>query len=192
MTTFSPSAQPRFMKTEERMFSGTAPSLSLIEQTYGEKTVKAWLCIQIRDFAAFCSQSERLSTEQIDCMAQVIQREYAYLKVTEIMAFFAKFKAGFFGGFYGSIDTVKITSALPRFMTYRHEVLRKAEYAAQQQQAEAERKERHIYCVNHDEYLAIKQQATTGDTLAKAALNGSREATKEWKERAKATYSEKR
>lgn len=96
-----------------------APSLSRLQGTYGEKTAETWLEIQLRDLAEFSGSKEKMSIQQMEQLSQVIIRNYGYLKVTELMVFFQRFKAGYYGKFYGSVDAMTITTAIREFMEYR-------------------------------------------------------------------------
>lgn len=64
-----------------------------------------------------------MSPQQVLDCARTISSMYYYLKVSELMLFFFRFKAGKYGRFYGSVDPMAITSALIDFLDERDSVI---------------------------------------------------------------------
>lgn len=128
LTTFNPSNQAVFIeKSLDRCFTGVAPSLTRVKKTYGNETVKNWLIAQLIDLCLFSSIKEKPEIEILENIAETIILLYGFLKVTELMVFFQRFKAGKHGVFYGIIDGIIITSAINTFLDYRKEMLLKFE-----------------------------------------------------------------
>lgn len=78
-----------------------------------------------------------MSDAQIKTCADVIAREYGYLKLTELMLFFSDFKAGKYGVFYGSVSPLQITYALRQFCEERKEI--RTAYLMQQEAAKRDK-----------------------------------------------------
>lgn len=137
-------------------FRGDAPSLGLVATTFGEDARDNWLDIQITELAAFSGCKDKLTDHQIQSLIDIVAEEYHYLKVTEIMYFFRKFKAGEYGKFYGAVDPLTITCALKEFCDDRRAILKRLE------KEEEDRKMRndpdHIRYVR--QYKAYQRMAT--------------------------------
>lgn len=74
---------------------------------------------------------------QIEEVARVIISEFYYMKLSEIMLFFAYFKAGRYGNFYGCVDPLVITTALQRFKTERMQWIIRLEQIAEEKKRNA-------------------------------------------------------
>ena len=122
---FKPELQVDCAKNKERAFFGTAPTLKVLNLAYSETAAEQWLVFQLMDLCAYCGVKEKLNERQMKQLAYIIVTEYGYLKVTEILLFLHRFKAGKYGRFYGSIDPLIIMQALDDFMDEREEAIKK-------------------------------------------------------------------
>lgn len=120
---FNPGRQVVLTKDLVNTFRGNAPSLGLVATTFGDDARDNWLDIQITELAAFSGCKDKLTDHQIQSLIDIVAEEYHYLKVTEIMYFFRKFKAGEYGKFYGAVDPLTITCALKEFCDDRRAIL---------------------------------------------------------------------
>lgn len=118
----------------DRAFFGKAPSLGIVKQTYGPNAATMWLLPQLYDLCEYTG-AKKMDAQQATMLAEVIAQEYGFLKVSELLMFFFRFKAGAYGRFYGAVDPLVITSALKEFM-------REREWAYQQHEAELQEQER--------------------------------------------------
>lgn len=137
---FNPSKQCDYCRNLERVYMGVAPSLSVLSAAFGKDVTETWLEIQIRNLSEFCGVREKISTEQTEELAKVIISQFHYLKVTELMHFFLRFKAGAYGRFYGSVDAMVITDALQTFCEERNSTIEKYEAERTKQETEARNK----------------------------------------------------
>ena len=60
-----------------------------------------------------------MKDEQKDEAAHIISCDYGHLNIAEVALFFLKVKSGYFGEFYGILDTVRLLSILKKFMVER-------------------------------------------------------------------------
>ena len=111
--------QAKYVKQELRCFFGTAPSLTRVARVYGDEIAESWIEIQLHDLSVFAGCKDKMEVEQLESTAKAILYRYGKLKVTELMVFFQRFKAGLYGRFYGVVDGLVITSALNEFLQYR-------------------------------------------------------------------------
>ena len=124
---YNPSKQVDYTRDLAKAFRGNAPSLSLIEKAFGSCARDTWLDIQLTELAAFSGCRDKLTDHQVQGLIDIIAVEYGYLKVTELMYFFRKFKAGEYGKFYGAVDPLTITCALKDFCDDRRTILNRLE-----------------------------------------------------------------
>lgn len=126
LTVFSPDVQESTLRAEnlERVFMGSAPTLSTLALAYGRETAESWVIAQLNDLNEWACTKERLTAFQIDRVARLIVAAYPYLKLTELAYFFAQFKAGEYGRFYGTVDSISITTALRQKFLPKRESIR--------------------------------------------------------------------
>jgi len=125
LTVFNPGKQSEYVKFESRCFLGTAPSIIRISKAYGYAVAESWLEIQLQDLSEYSGVKDKMQISQLTEVAKTIISNYGYLKVTEMMVFFQRFKADMYGKFYGAVDGLVITSALFEFLEYRSKMIDK-------------------------------------------------------------------
>ena len=118
---------------------------------YEINTAILWLKIQLFDLAVFTGV-KKPSDEQITMLCETILANYGFLKVTELMVFFSKFKAGQFERFFGTFDTMVITSSLATFV----ELSKNWKFEAYKREESAKREKRHENTVPMPDYLQQK------------------------------------
>ena len=100
---------------------------------------------QLSELSEFSGAREKISASQITQLAELIAADYHFLKVTEVMLFFRKFKKGAYGEFYGAVDPITIMRSLRSFQRERGEV-----YAHRKADDEpADDRE----CITYEEYV---------------------------------------
>lgn len=101
---------------------GDYPTLRDINQAYGNGFAAEWLVQHVTNLTLHTG-AKNLSVGQVRELSQIIATEYQYLKVTEILLFFFRFKAGHYGHFYGNTDPMVVTCALRDFMQERNHLI---------------------------------------------------------------------
>ena len=149
----NPQTQASFALKPHRAVMGDYPTLTDICLAYGKTFAEQWLYPQITDLSVFTG-AKNLDKEQVRSLASVIAAEYRYLKVTELLLFFHRFKAGHYGRFYGSVDPMVITCALKDFIKERNTIIDQCERDANNQRYELESKKPKM---SYEEYLKLKQ-----------------------------------
>lgn len=149
----NPQTQTSFALKPQRAVMGDYPTLTDICLAYGKTFAEQWLYPQITDLSVFTG-AKNLDKEQVRSLASVIAAEYRYLKVTELLLFFHRFKAGHYGRFYGSVDPMVITCALKDFIKERNTIIDQCERDANNQRYELESKKPKM---SYEEYLKLKQ-----------------------------------
>lgn len=131
-------------------FFGDAPVLSELNMTYGEMTATMWLVPQLYNLSEYCGCKDKLQGKALEECAGIIAAEYFYLKVSELMLFFYRFKSGRYGRFYGSVDPLVITTSLMAFIEERNEAIGEREKTEMMEKQERDRKK----AITYEEYVA--------------------------------------
>lgn len=155
LKTFNPSIQSKCIQNIERSFVGTAPSLNRLKIAFNYQVTETWLMIQIADLSEYCNIEKKPSEQSIENLANTIITNYGYLKVTELMVFFQKFKSGEYGRFYGVIDNLIITESLVKFLEFRRLQIDIIERRIERERREEESTKKGV---TYEEYLKMKEE----------------------------------
>lgn len=113
MDAYSPSYQRVIKDNPEECFFGQYPILSEIDRLYGTGIAESWLVPQLYNLGEVCGVRYKMTDLQMEECAYMISSEFHYLKISELMLFFSRLKAGYYGQkFYGSIDPVVILDTI--------------------------------------------------------------------------------
>nr|WP_232214834.1 DUF6633 family protein [Prevotella sp. oral taxon 472] len=153
MCLFNPDRQVEFGEHPDRCHFGSAPTLGTLRQAYGKNMPTSWLVPQLLNLSEYCGCKNKLTDAQLEECARVIASEYSYLKTTELMLFFSRFKAGRYGRFYGNVDPMVITSALAVFRGERSESIARYDH----EEMKKERETRASEAISYEVYIKLKQ-----------------------------------
>lgn len=137
----------------EECFFGEYPTLADLKAAYGHNAPQAWLIPQLYNLSEYCGVKEKLQGNPLKECAYIIAINYYYLKVSEIMLFFARFKSARYGRFYGNVDPLIIASALKEFVYERIAAIEQRRHEIQEREREESRKN----ACSWEEYLAMKK-----------------------------------
>ena len=126
MLTVNPDTQSAFARKAEISVMGDYPTLTDINAAYGNNMAQKWLMPQLADLSLYTG-AKNLTQRQMLQLANIISTEYHYLKVTELLMFFHRFKAGAYGQFYGNVDPMVVTCALRTFIQERSDIIARCE-----------------------------------------------------------------
>lgn len=122
--------------TVDDCYFGDYPTIAQLGAEFDRKFPAAWMMAHLHDLSEFCGCKEKLSGHALQQCASTITMEFYWLKISELMLFFHRFKSGKYGRFYGSVDPLVITTSLRDFLKERSIAI------AEHERLEAERKER--------------------------------------------------
>ena len=109
---YSPSNQYVYALHEQRCHRGKAPTIMQCVATQGiDVTIQAINAL-VEDFIKFTPARSRMSVDQRKQLSYVIITQFKTLRITQLILFFVKAKAGYFGKFYTQIEPMDITIAL--------------------------------------------------------------------------------
>lgn len=148
MTNVNPSTQLEICTDVRDCFLGEHPTLGLLRTAYGNEAATMWLIPQLYNLSEYCGVKNKLEgTPLMEC-ASIIGNTYSYLKVSEIMLFFYRFKSGRYGRFYGNVDPMIITSSLQLFVNERNTFYDKIENEKREKEMEESRRN----AITYEEY----------------------------------------
>lgn len=109
---YEPANMWRYAVEEDRCHIGNGHTIAQAVQEFGIKAVYTVFQRLLSDFVSFNHSQQVINDAQMNELAAVIVTEFRFLKVPELILFFAKAKAGRFGKFFNSIYPMDITTQL--------------------------------------------------------------------------------
>lgn len=164
MKDFIPDNQALFARDATKSLEGDCPTIADMRRVWSEKYAEAWLSNQLRDLSEYAGPKEKLTFYQLEDATRMIISEFYYFKLSEFMLFFAYFKGGRYGRFYGGVDPLVITEALHKFKKWRNSTL---DYIAEEKRRkEIEQKPaRDPECITREEWLRYKPYYEKGISI---------------------------
>lgn len=144
----------KYAREEERCHLGTSPTIAAAAHLYGDDALSDIITALIVDFAQF-NGSQQLTIAQVGEVCQCIITQFPRLRVSEMVLFFVKCKAGKYGKFWNHIYPMDITTHLHSWFYECQEYTRVAHQRQQQEQIERDR-----------ESMYHNPNAATADELA--------------------------
>lgn len=151
----NPDVQTAFARHPESCYFGDYPTLSELNNAYGRTMASQWLVAQLTNLSEF-SGARDVTAHQLEELSRIVAQEYHWLKITELLLFFYKFKTGCYGRFYGSVDPLAITTALREFVGGRNTAYARHEQEERERIEEEERKAHPP--VSREEWLRMKER----------------------------------
>lgn len=162
LTAFNPSYQQTICAEADVCYFGDYPTLAELK-AYGERFPTAWLIPQLYNLSEYCGCRDKLQGTPLEECAFTIATEFYYLKISELMLFFHRFKSGRYGRFYGSVDPLVITTSLRDFLRERGAAYDRHEAEERERQREESRKG----CITWEEYCRIYKPEDTTHPLSR-------------------------
>ena len=143
----NPDTQASFALHPVKAVTGDYPTLSELCDCYGKEAASAWLVPQLADMTMFTG-AQNLKEKQQEQLADILAVEGRGLKVTELMLFFYRFKAGCYERFYSRFDPQAILSSLRMFIQERARA-----YDARDEELRRRKDAEHkAHCISYEEY----------------------------------------
>lgn len=150
---FNPDYQLKIYADTENCLFGNYPKLSQLK-SYGKNMSVAWILPQLTDLSEYCGCRDKLEGKPLETCAHIIAQRFGYLKISELMLFFFRMKAGDYGRFYGTIDPLIITTSLNRFIIDRNILIDKRNQKLQELRDAEDRKN----AITYEQWLEIKRK----------------------------------
>lgn len=174
MQLFNPDLQREVCKDVELCLLGDAPTLAELNETYGEMSSAMWLVPQLFNLSEFCGCKTRLDEKQLEECACVVATEFSFLKVSEMMLFFYRFKSGKYGRFYGIVDPIIITTSLREYVNEIN--IEKDRYQQEEERKAAEESRKRA--ITYEEFCRRYKQPATGNLAERLISNKGRKSSK--------------
>ena len=151
---YTPDKQDAICKNEPDCFFGDHPTLATLNRDYDADAGVAWLIPQITDCVMFTNNRGILDDNQTEALARLIASEYYYLKVSELMFFFRRFKLGRYKQIYGNFSPMAITLSVREFLIERNDA-----YFKHVSKLEEEKRNKDAgKGISYQEYLSLKKK----------------------------------
>lgn len=160
----TPAQQSALYSNKDDCYFGDYPTLGELNRTYTPQTAQAWLIPQLTDLSEYCGARDKFTENQLKQCSGIIASDYYYLKVSELMLFFSRFKRCCYGRFYGTVDPLVVTEALKEFCRERNVAYCEREKEAALRQMEESRKNSCTW----EEFLKRKGEGMRPSPLSKA------------------------
>lgn len=112
---YNPDRQTKIAPTLDAALDADTPQLKLVACAYGRKHVRIWLMIQLRNLSEYAGARDKMTTEQMTQVADLIMHTHPELTLAQVMHFMLKLKNCDYGKFYGAVDPITVMGA---FKTY--------------------------------------------------------------------------
>jgi len=160
-------------------FRANVPTLWQYGQLYGEAAPRMWIQEQLAALFMASASRDAGMADGIMQTADLMASEAAGVKLSEMLLFFARYKAGHYDDSYSQFDTRRICVALQRFLRECRAETALMERERQQREVEERRFTPPPGYTSLSWYLHLKDRAARGDTEAAKLLKLRHNETKE-------------
>lgn len=117
---FAPQHQSVVARDPDRcMTDPQVPTLAIAANAYGHSGIIGWLVGQMENLNSTTGVRDKAQTDELQSVAEAVLATYPHLRMTDIMLFMSKFKAGVYGKFYGAVDALVVTDGLAKYCADR-------------------------------------------------------------------------
>ena len=118
---------------------GHYPTLADLNRHYKAEVAQMWIIEELTDISEYVGVKDKFTSHQLDSCAAVIYMNFYFLKISELMLFFFKFKSGQYEEFYGAVDPLAIVNSLWEFVRTTREAAMRQHKEEIEQALECER-----------------------------------------------------
>ena len=137
---FSPQRWSYAVSNPKAAYTATCPTMQELDTLYGPGSSAVWIYHQITALYGASSSKDPAQVNGIGIFAENFAREARGYKLSEMMLFFGRYKAGRYDDSYSIFDTRRIGNAVFHgFIPHRRQELESIERIIQQEQAEKRR-----------------------------------------------------
>lgn len=108
---FSPNLWGYTLSNPERAYMAECPTLATYDQLYGEGSSTIWIHIQVTALYGASPSKDKELVNSISIFSETFAAEVRHYKLSELMLFFGRYKAGRYDNSYQSFDTKRIGNA---------------------------------------------------------------------------------
>lgn len=172
-TKYSPANMAYVLLNWEKAYTAKCPSLAEVKRDLGVDVASLWIEGQITALYGASSNRDQGIVDGIHFFANSFTAHVLSFKLTELMLFFARYKAGKYNNSYTSFDTLKIGNAffkefIPERNNELDRIIREEVQRKIQERSFTPPKGYSSYSWNEE----VKRRAREGDPKAKELLYG--------------------
>lgn len=116
LRTFAIQNQMKYTEDSVRCVMGNAPTMSQVEDAYGRKVVREWITYQLANLSEYFGGNGKITIGQMDDLSALMTQECRAQRITSVMLFFRRVKAGRYGKFYGAFDPMQFMEMWRAFL----------------------------------------------------------------------------
>lgn len=168
---FSPAYWGYTAQNPARAYLADCPTLGQYGELYGQDYPGDWIYLQILALYGASTNREKAVSDGIHLFSTAFAAEVRQYKLSELMLFFARYKAGKYDNSYASFDAKRIGNAFfKEFLKERVHEIDKAERARVQQEIERRRFTPPEGHSSYSWYQELKRRSSLGDPEAVSQL----------------------
>lgn len=168
---YSPNNWAYTVASPEKAYTANCPTLLLYDRLYGENSSYRWIKIQVLALFGSSSNKEKGVADGISIFTSSFAAQLGGYKLSELMLFFARYKAGRYDNSYSSFDSRRIGNAFfKEFIPERNMELDKINREKVQQEIEQRRFTPPQGYSSYSWYLELRKRAANGDVNAMKEL----------------------
>lgn len=168
---FSPAYWGYTAQNPARAYLADCPTLGQYGELYGHDYPGDWIYLQILALYGASTNREKAVSDGIYLFSTAFAAEVRQYKLSELMLFFARYKAGKYDNSYASFDAKRIGNAFfKEFLKERVHEIDKAERARVQKEIEDRRFTPPEGHSSYSWYMELKRRADQGDMEAAKQL----------------------
>ena len=168
---YSPAHWGYALSNPEQAYMAACPVLGRLDAVYGKGTAANWIDIQVSALFGASPKADKGAADGIGIFAETFAAEAGAAKLSELMLFFARYKAGRYDNSYSQFDTRRIGNAyFKEFMPERRFELDRINRKAVAEAIERRRFTPPKGYTSLSWYRELKRRAADGDAEAVRAL----------------------
>lgn len=155
----------------ERAYTAGCPTLLQLDSVYGEGSAGYWVETMVTGLFGASSSREKGNADGICAFCEAFAAQVKGFKLSELMLFFARYKAGRYDNSYASFDARRIGNAFfKEFVNERNAELDRINRNAEQERIEKRRFTPPEGYSSLSWYQELKKRAESGDEEAQRLL----------------------
>lgn len=170
-SSFSPQKWGFTVANPERAYLADCPTLLVYDKLYGDNSAYRWIKIQVIALFGSSSSKEKGVVDGIGIFSSSFAAQVGSFKLSELMLFFARYKAGRYDNSYSSFDARRVGNAFfKEFIPERNNELDKINRDKVQKEIEERRYTPPAGYNSFSWYMELKKRASNGDLDAMREL----------------------
>ena len=161
MLNYSPQNWGRVADSPERAYAWQCPTVMALSELYGRACPRMWLDEQLTHlFLTSQSRDASQADAQLGAFVDAFTGTVAGYKLSEVMLFLARYKAGVYGRSFAAFDVRNVGQTFHHeFLADRRRELTLIEERAAARRMEAERQSRRSHAITREAYHALSPDA---------------------------------